>query len=1100
MAYTVQSSAAALNRAFNNANATPTAFATTVADLTAGTIAAANKFDDGTLSDLALSTKVLTNMGILPSTVAEVVALEAALADYFGTAGKDNRGFVVLQLSEIVSAITSSTDPLYVYYGAAAAAWNTEITASATDSSAQAFSLTTATTDSLTGGQDADTFSGVLSILASTLTLNASDKIAGGAGNDVLNLTASTAWNGFTTGSMAAVETVNITSAGTTAVGFNGTGTTGVTTISVNAATVDVADAGTPVALSNVNSGLTTLTLDNLNITTTTASAAATAMTENVTLAYVSGAAEETATTDALALNLSNVGKTAYQTVTINLADIETVNVASNTANFVNFAGTDLRALNVTGSGALTIGTVPTSIRTFDASAATGVVDVTLTAVTTAAQITSVKTGSGNDAIALAEQDASANATINAGAGTTDTLTLTSDGGTVEYAMTGVEVLSLSDIDTALVISGTNTSGLTSVKTTSTSGAGVSLVNMGTGDLAFTSTGTTQDAGDIESDHSGATTVTFAAGSTSSLYASLGDMTFSKSAGALTVTVGNYNAIPDTNGSVITGTKASSLNLTVNSAKDATGLVEKTSFASTIDVPVATSFAVTSNGELVTGADIQAPKATSGVITNGSNGGYLTVNAPLLTTLTLTSGAAFSTASSTLTGLQNLTVDMTKGTYTAGVDFVKANAITLSGTGTTSGVDLNALGANTNNYDLTVTATGLNAGLDIGAVTLSSGVDATFNLTGVVGNVTITSLDNSSADDITIVAPGVGTGSDVATPTGIIVGTIAATGDVVVNAKGAYDAAIGTAGSTTITGDNVTVDISGTTLASTTGNISAKTSATVDLYALTANSLTITAASGSTALTADVDGGILVDTITVDSSITGQTSMIVKGNLGAGTDVVTVNGTSATAKSINLASLLNYDAATITGGSGSDTIVGGSGNDKIFGKGGTNVLTGGDGIDQFVFEYNQSGYAAINEITDYKSEDYIVYGNANIDAVISTAVSATPASDGTSYGVSVGYGATVTISTLGVATFTGTSTASDTIYEKMSLINDALNDVEGTAAFFAHSGTTYLYIGAGASSTSDIVVKLTGVVIPTATYTEDTSTDGTPSGLTAIGA
>ena len=1097
MAYTVQSSAAALNRAFNNANATPTAFAATVADLTAGTTAAANKFDDGTLSDLALSTKVLTNMGILPSTVAEVVALEAALADYFATTGKGNRGFVVLQLSEIVSAITSSTDPLYVYYGAAAAAWNTEITASATDSSAQAFSLTTATTDSLTGGQDADTFAGVLSILASTLTLNATDKIAGGAGNDVFNLTASTAWSGFSTGSMAAVETVNITAAGTTAVGFNGTGTTGVTTLSVNASTVDVADSGTPIAISNLNSGLTTLSLSNAKITTTTA--ATTAVTENVTLGYVSGAAEESATTDALALNLSSVGTSAYHTVTINLADVETLNVASNTANFINLAGTDLRALNVTGSGALTIGTVPTSIRTFDASAATGAVSVTLTAVTTAAQITSVKTGSANDAIALAEQDASANATINAGEGTTDTLTLTSDGGTVEYAMTGVEVLSLSDIDTALVVSGTNTSGLTSVKTTSTSGAGVTLVNMGTGDLAFTSTGTTQEAGDIDSDHSGATTVTYAAGSTSSLYASLGDMTFSKAAGALTVTVGNYNAIPITTGSAITGTKASSLNLTVNSAKDATGLVEKTSFASAIDVPAATSFAVTSNGELVSGANIQALKATSGVITNGSNSSYLTVNAPLLTTLNLTTGAAFSTASSTLTGAQNLTVDMTKGTYTAGVDFVKANAITLSGSGTTSGVDLNALGANTNNYDLTVTATGLNAGLDIGAVTLSSGVDATFNLTGVVGNVTIASIDNSSADDITIVAPGVGTGSDVTSPTGIIVsGVIAATGDVVVNAKGAYDAAIGTVGSTAITGDNVTVDISGTTLASTTGNISAKTSATVDLYALTANSLTITATSGSTALTADVDGGILVDTLSVTSSITGQTSMIVKGNLGAGTDVVTVNGTSATAKSINLASLLNYDAATITGGSGSDTIVGGSGNDKIFGKAGTNILTGGDGIDEFIFENNQSGYAAINEITDYTSVDYITYGGANIDSIITTAVSATPATDSTAYGVSVGYGATVTISTLGVATFTGTSTASDSIYKKMSLINDALDDAAGKAAFFAHSGTTYLYIGTGTVAADDIVIKLTGVVIPTASYTEDTA--GDTSGLTGIGA
>jgi len=354
---------------------------------------------------------------------------------------------------------------------------------------------------------------------------------------------------------------------------------------------------------------------------------------------------------------------------------------------------------------------------------------------------------------------------------------------------------------------------------------------------------------------------------------------------------------------------------------------------------------------------------------------------------------------------------------------------------------------------------------------------------------------------VTITAPGVGTS------TGLVVGTISTAGDVVVNAKGASDAAIGTASSNTITGNNVTIDISGTTSPSTTGDITAKTSAKVDLYALTANTLNVVAATGSTALTVEVNGGVLVDTLTVTSTQATQTSIVLKGDLGASADLVTVDAYSATAaKTINLSALLNYDVAVIKGGTGSDTIIGGAGDDQITPRTGTNVLTGGDGSDLFIFNRGDSTYTAINTITDFKAEDFIVYGGAAVDPSNGSALTATP-TNGSTYGASVGYGGAVSISTLGVATFTGTSTAYDTIYEKISMINQAVTNTQGKAAFFSDSGNTYMFICAGNSSAgSDIVIKLTGVALPTSAPTEDTSGAVTGavitdySGLTGFGA
>lgn len=1050
MAYTVNTSAAALNRAFNNANATPTAFAATAAALTADQIAAANTFDDASLTDLALSTKVLTNMGILPSTVAEVVALEAALADYFAGPGKGNRGFVVLQLAEILSGF-AATD---VFYGAAAAAWNAELTASVADSAPGTFALTTSTTDNLVGGSADDIFTAISTALASANTLSATDKITGGAGNDTLNIDLSTANAAFTTGSVTGVENVVVTNGSENSLAFNALGYTGVTAYTFNMASA-------PVTVTNLGTGVTTINLNNQG-----KSAGATASTTFSTT-FASGAAELTGTTDAIALNLNAVGASATKLASVSIGSIETANVALTGANFAKLTSTDLKKVVVTGSGSNNFSTVPTSLTSFDASAATGAITVDLSSSTST--ITKVALGSGNDTVTYEEQDGSAVATLTGGAGT-DKLTLKSNGGTIELTQTGFETLALTTVSSALTLSGAKTADVATISTTSATDAPVTFVNMGAGALTFNSLGETDDV-DHSSDHTGATTLNYKVvdGDATGADAPLSDYSFSGSTGALTV---NVEAYVDASGSDVTAAKASSVALNVASGKSAAD-AELTIFNNTITAAVATSFTVDAAGSLGTvdvnsgdAAKISAAKATAGTITNGANAGELILVTPLLKTLTVTSGAALDldTTDTNLSTLETLTVAANKGLTDFGA-LAKIANVTASGSGTTAALDLGNLGGN-NAYNMSVTASGLKGGFTAGTVDVAVGYDVSITATGATGAVTVGHIgSNYAGDDVTVNAAGAGGA--------VAIGNVTASGDVTVDASGATGRA--TIGD--ISGDNVTAKVAGSAATSSIGTITAKTSATLTYSVVDAATVSVTAKTGSTALAVSATTGVLDDSLTI-TGISTQTGVTVTGDLGAGTDTLTVNSSASSAdQTVSVSGLTSYSTSSLTTGGGDDTITGGAGVDTIVAGAGQDTITGGAGADKFVFNTGDSNYDAVDTITDLGVTDIITWGNGT------TTVAAN--ADGSASAATI---------TSGIATFdlTTTATSKDTLYEVVGLVD--ASTASGKSVMFSFGGSTYFFIDT--STDNDIVVKLTGVVIPTVTLAADSGS----TGITGFGA
>jgi len=1081
-------------------------------EITAGRITLidmSKRIIDGATGD---DVSIRTNRASAAQSFTDKLVTDAQKAGYSGAAAEDAARSWITTVTKDAATVTAAV-----------------ATADATITSLLPQTLTlTASADTFTGSAGVDTFVGSIGGLSPTL--NATDKLDGGAGVDQFNLTVNEDWAGLSTGFVKNVETLAITNARSSATTFDSKSMTGITKLAVTS-------TGANFTISNVNTGLTTIDLNTGGKART------------LTFSYDLAASERTSTTTTLALNLDSVGlpgtSTTLSRSSVTLSDVEIVNASLTGSNLVNFVGGTgtVKNLNVTGAGTLdaTVGAT-SDIRTFDGSAATGALTLDLSNAG-AGNVTSIKAGTANDAVTINAQGMVANATIEGGSGT-DALTLGNDAvRTVQYAMTGVENLTLggasNTISAALTYAGSASSGLSKITSNSSTGAAVTFADMKTASLTVAADGSTTDAGDITSDHSGVTTLTYGRTSTQATAGTAaapdGDYTFSDTS-AVNVTVNpNVNQIAST----LTANKATAVTIDVQSGKAADG-TEQSNFGSAnarVTANLATSFTLTNSGIMGTaqtsGAQAVIPAATTVSITNGDNAGFVQLSTKgasasksAMSTLTTSSNSNLTiygvdsafTASQAFDNLKTLNLTASKGLTTiqtqaaATGDLTALNVATLGGGGTTSAVTLGVLGATSNNYDLSVTATGLRAGLTVGNVAITTGKNVSFALTGTTGNVKIGTIGDSTntASAVTITAPSIGNSSASTTARALDVGNIAATGTVSIDASGTRAPTVGT-----ITGSSITVNYGNTTATSdgnltpTVGTVTAtgtgSGSVNLTLYNLAANTNTINGSATGTGLAVTVTGGVGVDTITVNAAGASMESVTVAGDLGAGTDDLLVNGGGTKAKTISIASLSNYDGSRLEGGSGADTITGGSGKDTINGGSGADVLAGGSGADTFMFGYSQSRLGAVDKINDLGPTDSI----ATTAGLPSLATSLQGGGTSGTFSVSaISASATLTLTSVtgtagqgGGIIFSGTAAGHETLAQRVALLDQALNG-QLQAAYFTHGSTLYLYVQNGAAAggdyaSQDLVIELVGYSSLPGGVASGT---GTTTGLIGVGA
>ena len=765
-------------------------------------------------------------------------------------------------------------------------------------------------------------------------------------------------FTGFTTGSMVNVENVVLTNEDNLAHSFSAKGIDGVNTWTLN-------DKGAAVNLTDLSSAGVTVNVQGLAQGSTSIGFTADAVKGD---------------NDALTLGLNKVGtaedgNTAAKYVSVTANGIENLAVNVTDDSYVDLRQAGSKTVTVSGAGDLDVNHVAATLTSFDASASNGDVTADLSGAT----LSTVKGGSGDDAITVT--NLVANAVIEGGAGN-DSLILKGFSGILQPTMSGFE--NVTAVGGNLTISGKNVSDFNSL--TVEKGAVVTLSNVDA--PAFTVNASGDTAGSVTLSDATALTYNTVSSKTDKTANNIGTGVIASNATSATVNVGEYTKVTGT----LEFAAASDVTVNVASGLGSDGKTEMTSFGATVNANKAQSLTVNADGELST-AVFNVNAATS-VLVDAAKGGAVNIQAGKATDVSITAGADMDISGSVLGAAQNVSLVQNKGALDGtGVNLTAVNRLTLSGADNSSAVTLGQLGSSSQDYGITVDASGLKAGLILGNTDAGSG-DVTLNLAEVTGAAAVGTVHGNN---VTVQAAQLGTTS---------LGAIIADGNVSIDAMGvlggsASASAVNVTSVTATTGDNQTISVqfdgnSDMTFGALTADtvnldasnylgsiVTANVGGTVDaaIGAITADAAVIKGSEiGANSFTINADtltytGGLADDEVTTTADVTFKAS----GDMGAGTNSITVNASTSTT-SIDISGLSNCTssildgttanaAVKITGGAGADTIKASGHGDTITGGAGADIMTAGAGADIFVQGKTDSGIteATADSITSFVS-------------------------------------------------------------------------------------------------------------------------------------